>query len=286
MRHLVMGGTGTVGSLVVSGLLKKGEDVAVLTRDAGKSKALPKGVKAVVGDLTNPDHYDGIFKEYDHLFLLTANGPTDLMEGLAAVNEARRTGAKRVVHLSIHDVEKCPEAPHFASKIAIEAALKQTSLPWTILRPNNFYQNDYWFKDAILQYGVYPQPIGNVGISRVDTRDVAEAAVRALTEPGHTGKAYTLAGPDPLTGEDCARAFSEALSRKVVYGGDDLEAWAKSNRAYMPAWAVYDYALMYDAFQKKGLKATPAQLQETRTIVGHEPRKFSDFVKETAARWS
>jgi uncharacterized protein YbjT (DUF2867 family) len=285
MRHLVMGGTGTVGSLVVEGLLKKGESVRVLTRDAGKAKTQPKGAASVVGDLANPDTYEAIFRDYDNLFLLTANGPTDLMEGLAAVNEARRTGAKRVVHLSVHDVEKCPEAPHFASKIAFEAALKQTPLPWTILRPNNFYQNDHWFKDAILKYGVYPQPIGGVGISRVDTRDVAEAAVRALTEPGHAGKTYTLAGPDPLTGEDCARAFSEALGRKVVYGGDDLEAWAKSNRAYMPAWAVYDYALMYAMFQKKGLKATPAQLQETRTIVGHEPRKFADFVKETAASW-
>jgi len=280
-----MGGTGTVGSLVVAGLLKKGEDVAVLTRDAAKGKALPKGAKAVVGDLTNPEQYDGIFKDYDHLFLLTANGPTDLMEGLAAVAEARRTGAKRVVHLSIHDVEKCPEAPHFASKIAFEAALKQSGLPWTILRPNNFYQNDYWWKDAILQYGVYPQPIGSKGLSRVDTRDIADAAVRALTEPGHTGKTYVLAGPESLTGEDCARAFAEALGRKIVYGGDDLAAWAKSMKPYLPAWAIYDYAIMYGAFQRKGLQATAAQLQETRAITGHEPRKFSDFVKETVASW-
>jgi uncharacterized protein YbjT (DUF2867 family) len=42
MRHLVMGGTGTVGSLVVEGLLKKGESVRVLTRDAGKAKTQPK----------------------------------------------------------------------------------------------------------------------------------------------------------------------------------------------------------------------------------------------------
>src|SRR5262249_42217534 len=162
---------------------------------------------------------------------------------------------------------------------------KQTSLPWTILRPNNFYQNDYWWKDAILQYGVYPQPIGSVGVSRVDTRDIADAAVRALTEPGHAGKTYVLAGPDALTGEDCARAFAQALGRKVVYGGDDLDGWAKSMKPYLPAWAIYDYALMYDAFQKKGLKATPAQLQETRTILGREPRTFSAFVKETAAAW-
>jgi uncharacterized protein YbjT (DUF2867 family) len=286
VRHLVLGGTGTVGSLVVAGLLKKGETVRVLTRDPQKAKALPKGATAVLGDLANHDTYAKIFVDYDHLFLLNANGPTDLMEGLAAVNEARRTGAKRVVHLSIHDVEKAPEAPHFASKIAVEAALKESGLPYTILRPNNFYQNDYWWKDALLQYGVYPQPIGDVGLSRVDTRDIGEAAVRALTEAGHVGKTYALVGPDAVTGQDCAREFSEALGRKIVYGGNDLDAWAKSSRAYMPAWAVYDYALMYDMFQKKGLKATPAQIEETRTIVGHAPRKFRDFVREAAAGWA
>jgi uncharacterized protein YbjT (DUF2867 family) len=204
MKHLVLGGTGTVGSLVVRGLLDKGESVHVLTRNAEHAKALPKGAGAVVGDLTDPATYGPAFDGgYDALFLLTANGPTDLMEGLAAVNEAKRAGVKRVVHLSIHDVEKCPEAPHFASKIAIEAALAASGLPHTILRPNNFYQNDHWSKDAILQYGVYPQPLGDVGCSRVDTRDIAEAAVRALTEDGHLGKTYALVGPDPLTGGHC-----------------------------------------------------------------------------------
>jgi len=285
MRHLVLGGTGTVGSLVVSGLLEKGEKVKVLTRTAERAKSLPKGVEPVIGDLTKPETYDGIFRDYDSLFLLTANGPSDLLEGLAAVAEARRTKARRVVHLSIHDVEKGLDAPHFASKIAVEAALKDGGLDWTILRPNNFYQNDHWFKDAILQYGVYPQPLGGAGVSRVDTRDIGEAAVRALTEPGHSRKTYTLAGPDPLTGEACAQAFADALGRKVAYAGDDLDAWAKAMAPYLPSWAVFDYRLMYDMFQKKGLKATPAQLEETRTIVGHAPRRFADFVKECAAAW-
>ena len=286
MRHLVLGGTGSVGSLVVQGLLEKGEAVRVVTRTAERAKTLPKGVEAVVGDLSNPDTYDRIFRDYDHLFLLTANGPSDLLEGLGAVAEARRTGARRVVHLSIQDVEKGLDAPHFASKIAIEAALKQSGLPWTILRPNNFYQNDYWWKDAILQYGVYPQPIGSIGLSRVDTRDIGEAGVRALTEAGHIGKTFALAGPDALTGEDCARTFAEALGRKIAYGGDDLAAWAKAMKPYLPAWAIYDYALMYAMFQKKGLKATPEQLGETRAILGRAPRSFDAFVREAAAAWA
>jgi uncharacterized protein YbjT (DUF2867 family) len=285
MRHLVLGGTGTVGSLVVRGLLDRGETVLVLTRSAEHARALPKGAEAVLGDLTDPGTYEKVFAGYDSLFLLTANGPSDLMEGLAAVNEAKRTRAKRVVHLSIHDVEKCAEAPHFASKIAIERALKESGLSHTILRPNNFYQNDYWSKDVILQYGVYPQPIGDIGLSRVDARDIGEAAVRALTEGGHFGKTYALVGPDVVTGEDCAAEFAKALGKPVAYGGNDLAAWAKSMAPYLPAWAVYDYALMYATFQAKGLRATAAQLAETRAILGREPRKFADFVRETAAAW-
>ena len=286
MKHLVLGGTGTVGSLVVRGLLEKGENVRVVTRSADRGKDLPKGASFVVGDLADPTTYEKVFADYDNLFLLTANGPTDLMEGLAAVNEAKRTKAKRVVHLSIHDVEKILEAPHFASKIAIEAALAASGLPHTILRPNNFYQNDYWSKDAILQYGVYPQPLGDVGCSRVDTRDIADAAVRALTEDGHLGKTYALVGPEPLTGERCAAEFSKALGKPVAYAGNDLDAWKKSMAPYLPAWAVYDYALMYAMFQKKGLVATSGQLAETRTILGREPRKFGDFVTEAVAAWS
>ena len=285
MKHLVLGGTGTVGSLVVKGLLERGEKVRVLTRSLERAGSLPKGAEAVIGDLGDPSTYEKSFADYENLFLVTANGPTDLMEGLAAANEAKRTKARRVVHLSIHDVEKCPEAPHFASKIAIEAALRELALPFTILRPNNFYQNDYWFKDAILQYGVYPQPIGDIGLSRVDTRDIAEAAVRALTEDGHSDKTYALVGPQAVTGADCAAAFSKALGKPVAYAGNDLAAWKKSMAPYMPAWAVYDYALMYASFQAKGLKATPAQLAETRTILGHEPRSYGDFVKETAGTW-
>jgi uncharacterized protein YbjT (DUF2867 family) len=285
MKHLVVGGTGTVGSLVVKGLLGKGETVRVLTRSAEKAKALPQGAVPVVGDLSEPDTYGRVFSDYDSLFLLNATGPAELQEGLAAVNEAARTGAKRVVYLSIHDVEKAPAVPHFAVKVAVEHALKVKGLKPTILRPNNFFQNDYWSKDALLQYGVYPQPVGNVGLSRVDTRDIADAAVRALTEGGHEGRTYTLAGPDALGGNDCAAIYSEALGRKIVYGGDDLAAWAQSARAWLPAWAVYDYGLMYAVFQASGLKATAAQLAETEEILGRKPRNFRDFAREVAAAW-
>ncbi len=286
MKHLILGGTGTVGGAVVRELMERGEAVKVLTRSPEKARALPEGAESVVGDLRDPGSYHRVFSDFDTLFLLNAVIDTELQEGLAAVNEARRAGAARIVYLSVHDAEKGPHVPHIASKLAIEEAIRRSGIPYTIVRPNNFYQNDYWFREVILEHGIYPQPIGDVGISRVDVRDIAEAAANALTRTGFENRSFALVGPEPLTGADCARAYSEVFGREVRYGGNDLQAWARESGKMLPAWMVYDLALMYALFQDRGLHATAEQIAETERIVGHLPRTFGDFVQETATVWT
>src|SRR5215213_906428 len=88
VSHLILGGTGTVGSAVVRGLLARGEEVRVLTRSAERAAALPQGAQAVIGDLADPATYEQAFAGTDRLFLLNAVVNTELQEGLAAVNEA------------------------------------------------------------------------------------------------------------------------------------------------------------------------------------------------------
>lgn len=286
MTHLVLGGTGTVGGRVVEELVERGEDVRVLTRSPEKAGGLPGEVEVVGGDLGDPSTLDGVFDGTDRLFLLNAVVPTELQEGLVALGEARRAGVRRVVYLSVQDAERGPHIPHFASKVALEEAVRRSGIPWTVLRPNNFFQNDVMFREALVEHGVYPQPIGGVGLSRVDVRDIARAAARALTESGHEGTVYTLAGPEPLTGEDCARIWGEALGREVRYGGDDLDAWEEGALEMLPAWMVYDFRLMYGMFQEEGLAAAPEQLDETREILGREPTPFRAWAEETAAGWS
>lgn len=286
MRHLVLGGTGTVGSAVVGRLLEEGEEVRVPTRSEERAESLPDGVVGVVGDLREPDTYPDVFRDFDRVFLLNAVSISELHEGLAALAEVRRARAGRIVYLSVHDAEKGAHVPHFASKLAIERALAGSGIPHTVLRPNNFFQNDLWSRDALVEHGVYPQPIGGEGISRVDVRDIADAAVRALTRPGHLGRTYALVGPEPLTGEHCARVWADALGRDVHYAGDDLDAWSEQARETLPDWMVYDFRLMYRTFQEEGLAATPAQLDETREILGREPRSFRDFAEEVAGSWT
>lgn len=286
MKTLVIGGTGTVGSQVVRELVARKTEVHVLTRDAKKEKSLPAGSRGVVGDLLDPEAVRSVFRGVDGVFLLNAVSPTETHEGIMAVNGARMEGVRRLVYLSVHDVDRAPHLPHFGSKLAVETVIKASGIPYTILRPNNFFQNDYWFKDAMLQHGVYPQPIGGVGLSRVDIRDIAEAAAIALTKTGHEGQTYNLVGPDVLTGTGTAEAWSRALGKAIAYGGDDLDAWEKQSLQYLPAWMVFDFRLMYAQFQKEGLKAASADIERLTKLLGHAPRKFEEFTRATAQMWA
>ena|SRR5687768_5925476 len=287
MKILVTGGTGTVGSQVVRDLAAIGKhDIQVLTRDASKGKALPAGAAAVEGNLLEPASIRRIFNGVDAVFLLNAVTQTEANEALMSVSGMRAAGVKRVVYLSVHHVEDAAWLPHFGSKVGVEVALQKSGIPYTILRPNNFYQNDYWFKDVLLQYGIYPQPLGDAGVSRVDVRDISDAAVLALTSSDHEGRTYDLVGPEALTGEETAKRWSRALGKPIAYGGNDLDAWEKQSLTYLPDWMVYDFRLMYAHFQKHGLIASAEAIALQTRLLGHAPRAFDAFAAETAKAWT
>jgi uncharacterized protein YbjT (DUF2867 family) len=150
---------------------------------------------------------------------------------------------------------------------------------YTILRPNNFYQNDLAVLDAI-RAGVYPQPTGSVGMHRVDVRDIAAAAAIALTRPGHSGKTYSIVGPRAWTGAEISGMLTEHLGKPVVYAGDDLKAWAAQMQAFMPGWLVRDLEIMFQRFLDVGLLGTQAEIDELTALLGRAPRSYEAFVNE------
>lgn len=286
MRVLVTGGTGTVGSAVVAELAARNVDVSVLTRDAAKTTQLPERVKTVVGDLTHPSTVNSVFDDVDSVFLLNPVSQTEANQALMALTGMQLAGIKRVVYLSVHQVDSAPSLPHFGSKIGVEAAIRKSGIAYTILRPDNYFQNDYWFKDALLQHSIYPQPLGDVGTSRVDVRDIAEAAAIAFTTPGHEGETYDLVGPEVVTGPSVTRSWSEALGKPITYGGNDLDAWEAQARQYLPDWMAFDFRHMYAHFQTHGLRASAGAVARVTALLGHAPRSQQAFSSETAALWT
>lgn len=284
MKILVVGGTGQVGSIVVQELLKRRADLRLLIRNERSS--IPSGVEVAVGDLMDPPAVERAMTGVDKLYLLNTVSSGELTQGLIAYDLAKRHDLSHVVYHSAFRADALCDVPHFAAKLAIETAMRTFDVPWTIIRPNYFFQNDVRSREA-LRKGVYPTPLGDSGISAVDVRDIAEAAALALTTSGHEGKIYNLNGPDILSGAQAATIWSEVLSTPVRYERVDLLALEEMTRASgRPSWAAFDIRMMFQAYLERGFAAGPSDIETLTDLLGHAPRNYRSFAKETAAVWS
>lgn len=285
MKILVTGSTGTVGSEVIKELLKCNAAVRALVRSEGKGSDLPADVEVVVGDLLDPVTVQKALDGVDKLYLLNAVTPDELTQGLIAYNLAKRLRLQQVVYHSVFEVDRFKDVPHFASKLTIESALKQFDVPFTILRPSYFFQNDKALKEPLMGAGFYPIPLGRRGISAVDVRDIAEAAAIALTTDGHQGKTYNLVGPRVLSGPDAASIWSRLLQREVRYGGENFDSWEEQMRQSVPSWMAFDLRMMFQGYLERGFVASDGDIKALTELLGHPPRSYEDFARETALAW-
>lgn len=285
MEVLCVGGTGTVGRLVVAGLVERGVDVRCLARSPGRAASGGDRVTRIQGDLGDPASLDAAFSGVDRVHLLTPLHPNETELGRNAIDAAVRAGVDRIVLHSVHRVDDAPHIPHFASKIEMLEAIRQTGIPWVAIEPNNYFQNDLLVREPITEMQLYPLPIGQIGLSRVDVRDIADATVNALLDDGHEGLRYPIVGPETLTGEEVASVWGDALDGTVVYVGDDLDMWEEGVRGALPGWLIDDLRTMYRHFLDHGLVASEEDYATMSHILGHAPRLFPDFVAETVAEW-
>jgi uncharacterized protein YbjT (DUF2867 family) len=280
MTTLVIGATGNVGRPTVAGLIAKGVSVRALSRSEENLAKLPADVAGAIGDLESGDGLEAACDGVDKLFLITSNGESESARGLKAVAAAKAAGVKHIVFLSVGNPSKEPTIPHYLAKLPIEEAIRNSGADYTFLRPNFFMQTDLSVIPVIKQHGVYPMPIGSVGNNRVDTRDIADCAVRVLTEDGHAGADYHLHGPDTVNGPQAAEMYAGVFGREVHYGGDDVDAWGKPVEAFLPPWLLDSLKKMFLGQQQNGGAADAAAVAASADAVGHPLRSFAEFAAE------
>ena len=285
MKVLVTGGTGNVGGAVVTELLKRGAKVRVLARKQPERGKLPADVEVAIGDLLDPGSVEQAMQGVDKLFLLNAVVADELTQALIAYGIARRVGLMHVTYLSVFKVEQFRDVPHFASKLAVENALREFGVPYTILRPGYYIQNDSLLKGALTGPGIYPMPIGTAGICAVDIRDIAEAAAISLTQDGHDGQTYDLVGPTLISGPSNAAAWSQLLGKEIKYTGHNFDQWEQQMQARAPGWTAFDLRTMFQAYFDRGFASTETEVARVTKLLGHPPRSYEDFAVETATLW-
>src|SRR5207244_11791236 len=205
MTILVTGSTGTVGSHVLEELRKGAAHARVIARKQPATP--PEDVEVAVGDLLAPVSVEKAIRGVDKLYLLNAVVPDELTQRLIAYGLAKKHRLKQVVYHSVFRADEFKDVPHFASKSTIEAALKAYDVPYTIIRPNYFHQNDEALKEALLGPGIYPTPLAPIGVASVDVLVIAVAAAIALFCDRHLGNSYYMNTPLADNGSMTAPIF-------------------------------------------------------------------------------
>ncbi|MEM9300883.1 MAG: NmrA family NAD(P)-binding protein [Pseudomonadota bacterium] len=277
MRVLITSGTGNVGSRTTAPLLAAGVTPRVLSQSPEKLAALPPGVEGALGNFEDEESLRAALTGVDRVFLITPLHPDEAALGRRVIDCARVAGIERIVMLGVHRAEDAPAVPHFASKVAMEAALRESGIDWNVLAANVFFQNDLWYLDLLRDQGVYPFPLGDVGVSRVDVDDIAAAAVRLLATDDFVNRRFALVGPEVITGPETAATWGRHLGREVVYAGD-VDAWGAQSAGLMPPWMVDDLVAMLRHFAVNGLEAQPGEEAALEDLLGRPPGRFEEFV--------
>ena len=285
MKILVTGASGNVGSAVVKELLDRGAAVRAFVRRPEAAQKLGSAVEVAVGDLLDPVSVERALQGVDKMYLLNAVAADELTQALIAYGIAKRMQIKHIVYHSVFRVEQFRDVPHFAAKHALEEALREFGVPYTILRPGYFMQNDVIWKDAIMGHGAYPAPIGKAGIAAVDIRDIAEAAAIALTGAGHEGKTYDLVGPALLSGPGAAVIWSGILRKEIKYAGENMDEFERQMRQNSPSWSAFDIRMMFQGYLERGFASTEKEVEIQTRLLGHAPRSYESFAAETASLW-
>jgi uncharacterized protein YbjT (DUF2867 family) len=273
---LVTGASGNIGGAVVAALLDRGRPVRVLSR-SGSADGLPEGVDVARGDLDDPASVGAAAGDAEAAFLLP--GFKDMPGVLAALREA---GVGHVVGLSGSSAAG-GDTDNAVSRYMIESeqAVRDSGLPWTILRPSAFMTNLLRWLPQLEAGDVVRLPWEHIRTALLDPRDIGEVAATALGSPDHHGAVHRLTGGEALTPAEQVAILAEGIGRDLRFEGQsDEEARAEMSEA-MPA----PYVDAFFSFYSDGTLDESVVLPTVQDVLGRPPGTLPEWVRDHADRF-
>jgi uncharacterized protein YbjT (DUF2867 family) len=220
MRIVVLGGSGLIGSKLVTLLRQEDQDVVSASHASGLNTVTGEGLDdalagaQVVVDVTNsPSFEDKAVLE----FFETSGRHISAAEGKAGVTHH--------VALSVVGTDRLPESGYFRAKLAQEHLIEESPIPYTILRSTQFFQ----FLGSIAQEGTFGQTVhvSPALVQPIAADDVAATLATIAVSPPANG-IVEVAGPERVS-------LAELVKRFLIKTGDSRQVLADSNARYYGA---------------------------------------------------
>ncbi|MBW4484739.1 MAG: NmrA family NAD(P)-binding protein [Tildeniella torsiva UHER 1998/13D] len=232
--HIILGGTGNVGSAVARALLNRREPVLIVTRNPSKAEALRRdGADIAVADVHDVETLRAIFRQGQRLFLL--NPPAAPSRDVAA--EERRSlaailsaidgsGLQKIVAESTYGAQPGERIGDLGVLYEMEQALATQPIPTAIIRAAYYMSNWCASLQSAREQGIvqmlYP---ADFKLPMVAPSDIGAIAARLMTEPIEQTGLHYVEGPDRYSSQDVAAAFATALGRPVSAESIPRDQW-------------------------------------------------------------
>lgn len=264
-NFLVVGGTGKTGRRVADRLRERGLPVRITSRRG-----------APPFDWSDRETWAPALKDVDAVYLTYY--PDLVVPGAAA--DIRAFAELAVAHGVGHLVLLSGRGEEEAE--ACERIVAEAGTGWTVLRCSWFAQNfsEHFLLDAV-RGGEIALPAGAVTEPFIDVRDIADVAVKVLTEPGHTGKLYELTGPRLLSFADVAAEIAAESGRDVRYVLVSAEEYAAAALEYgVPADEI---GALTELFARVLDGRNESVTADVERVLGRPATDFTDFARDAAA---
>jgi uncharacterized protein YbjT (DUF2867 family) len=277
--HLVTGATGNIGTRVVEGLLRRGEQTRVFVRDADKARKLyGDRVDVRVGDLADPASVSRAADGVDAVFLVTA-GPDLAGKDKVAADVAKAAGVSRVVKLSTYDVG--PNVGTGPWHREGEAAIRGSGIGFVFVQPSGFMDNFLKWAEDIKADGIVRCSAGEGRIPFIHSDDIAAVAIETMTSPHYTGQSLPITGAEQLSFADMTAKVGSAIGRKLEFRSisDELE------RQRQIAWGTPEPLIEARLGIFRAIRADQLASVTTNvaSILGREPISFARWADQNAA---
>jgi uncharacterized protein YbjT (DUF2867 family) len=232
----IAGGTGFIGSHLVSALAVSGMRAACLVRSPRKTDICKKaGFDAIMGDITDRESLNGKLDNCDAVIHLV--GIIEDKEGISfekvhvdgtenLVDEAKKAKVKHFFYQSALGASHSSWSRYLKTKAEAEDIVRTSGIPYTIFRPSLVVGDGDGFtsklKDIISLSPVVPVPgEGKAKFQPLYVGDWVKCFIKLFSAPPHPsspwkgedgcGGVYELGGPEHLTYNEILSLLMEAM---------------------------------------------------------------------------
>ncbi|EKW0743049.1 SDR family oxidoreductase [Citrobacter freundii] len=216
----ITGATGQLGQHVIESLLKTvpASQIVAIVRNPAKATALSQqGITVRQADYSDEAAFTTALQGIDKLLLISSSEVGQRApKHRNVINAAKAAHVKFIAYTSLLHADTSPLG--LADEhVATEQMLAESGIAYALLR-NGWYTENYLASaPAALEHGVFIGAADEGKIASATRADYAAAAARVISEDGHAGKTYELAGDAGWTLSQLAAELAKQSGKKVVY---------------------------------------------------------------------